>query len=149
MRLIFFHMHCFVTISVTYLIRSSYTLWCRGFFFDHFTDIGLLGQVISSSEGLYLNTGQHKHSLKPYTYQISMPCLGLEPTIPASERAKTVHASDRSATVAGYKLSNIGLSCCCLNWFLIYLTKRRFYIHPSGISLFPLSCCQEYSKGEF
>jgi hypothetical protein len=30
-----------------------------------------------------------------------MPWVGLEPTIPASERAKTVHALDRSATVTG------------------------------------------------
>jgi hypothetical protein len=27
--------------------------------------------------------------------------VGFEPTIPASERAKTVHALDRSATVTG------------------------------------------------
>jgi hypothetical protein len=30
-----------------------------------------------------------------------MPWVGLEPTIPASERGKTVHSLDRSATVAG------------------------------------------------
>jgi hypothetical protein len=30
-----------------------------------------------------------------------MPCVGFEPTIPASERAKTVHALDRSTTVTG------------------------------------------------
>jgi hypothetical protein len=30
-----------------------------------------------------------------------MPRVGLEPTITASERAKTVHALDRSATVTG------------------------------------------------
>jgi hypothetical protein len=30
-----------------------------------------------------------------------MPWVGLELTIPASERAKTVHALDRSATVTG------------------------------------------------
>jgi hypothetical protein len=28
-----------------------------------------------------------------------MPCVEFEPTIPASERAKRVHASERSATV--------------------------------------------------
>jgi hypothetical protein len=31
-----------------------------------------------------------------------MLCVGLEPTIPASERTKTVHASDRAATVTGH-----------------------------------------------
>jgi hypothetical protein len=30
-----------------------------------------------------------------------MPQVGLEPTITASERAKTVHALDRAATVIG------------------------------------------------
>jgi hypothetical protein len=30
-----------------------------------------------------------------------MPWFGLEPTISASERAETVHALDRSATVTG------------------------------------------------
>jgi hypothetical protein len=53
--------------------------------------VGLLGRVISSSQGRYLNTGQHKHRIKTYTCQTSMPCVGFEPTIPASERAKTVH----------------------------------------------------------
>jgi hypothetical protein len=28
-----------------------------------------------------------------------MPCVGFEPTIPASERAKTVHALDRAVAV--------------------------------------------------
>jgi hypothetical protein len=32
-----------------------------------------------------------------------MPFVGFEPTIPASERAKTVHVSYRSATAAGEK----------------------------------------------
>jgi hypothetical protein len=48
-----------------------------------------------------LNTGQHKHKINTYTYQTSMPCVGFEPMIPASERAKTVLALDRSATVTG------------------------------------------------
>jgi hypothetical protein len=30
-----------------------------------------------------------------------MPLVGFKPTIPAFERAKTVHASDRAATVIG------------------------------------------------
>jgi hypothetical protein len=46
--------------------------------------VGLLGRVISSSKGLYLNTGQHKHMNQ------------------ASERAKTVHALDSSANVTGH-----------------------------------------------
>jgi hypothetical protein len=42
-----------------------------------------------------------KHRINTYTYQISVPSVGFEPTIPASERAKTVHALDRSVTVTG------------------------------------------------
>jgi hypothetical protein len=39
-------------------------LWSRGLiyqFLDYSQTVGLLGRVISSSQGLYLNTGQHKH----------------------------------------------------------------------------------------
>jgi hypothetical protein len=75
--------------------------WNSPFHFD-FLDlrqsIGLLGWVTSSSQGLclYTNTeSQHKH-------QTSMPWVGFEPTIAASERAKTVHGSDRSASVTGF-----------------------------------------------
>jgi hypothetical protein len=67
--------------------------------------VGLLGRVISPSQGLYLNTGQHKHRKNTYTYHTSMPCVGFEPTIPASERAKAVHSLDRSATVTGFILN--------------------------------------------
>jgi hypothetical protein len=35
--------------------------------------------------------------------QTYMPSVGFEPTIPALERAKTLHASDRAATVIGRK----------------------------------------------
>jgi hypothetical protein len=41
-------------------------------------------------------TGQHEHRLDAQT---SMPWVGFEPTVPASERANTVHALDRAATV--------------------------------------------------
>jgi hypothetical protein len=34
-----------------------------------------------------------------------MPQVGLEPTIPAFERTKTVHAQDRAATVIGMELA--------------------------------------------
>jgi hypothetical protein len=63
--------------------------------------VGLLGRVISSSQGLYLNTGQHKNRINIYTYQTSIPFVGFKLTIPASERGKTVHVLDRSATVTG------------------------------------------------
>jgi hypothetical protein len=36
--------------------------------------VELLGRVISSSQGLYLNIGQHKHRINTDTYQTTMPC---------------------------------------------------------------------------
>jgi hypothetical protein len=65
--------------------------------------VGLLGWVISSSQGLYLNTGRHKYRINTYTYKTTMPFVGFEPMMPASERVKAVHALDRSATVIGYE----------------------------------------------
>jgi hypothetical protein len=43
--------------------------------------------------------GQHKQNKRTLT---SMPLAGFEPTIPVFERAETVHASDRAATVIGF-----------------------------------------------
>jgi hypothetical protein len=50
--------------------------------------VGLLGRVISPSQGRYLT-------------HTSMPRVGIETTIPEFERVKTVHALDRAATVIG------------------------------------------------
>jgi hypothetical protein len=72
-------------------------------FRNHFSQtVGLLGRVISPSQGRYLHTGQHKQRINAYTHQTFMPWVGFEPTIPASEWAKTVHALDRAATVIGW-----------------------------------------------
>jgi hypothetical protein len=67
--------------------------------------VELLERVISSLQGLYLDARQHRHRINTYTKH---PCLnvGFEPMIPASERAKAVHASDLSATVTGPTKSN-------------------------------------------
>jgi hypothetical protein len=71
-------------------------------FRNHFSQaVGLLGRVISPSQGRYLNTGQHKHRKNAYKYQTSMLQMGFERTNPAFQRAKTVHALDRAATVTG------------------------------------------------
>jgi hypothetical protein len=52
-----------------------------------------LGRGISPSQGT--TQTQNKRT------QISMPQMRFEPTIPLFERAKTVHALDRAATVTG------------------------------------------------
>jgi hypothetical protein len=69
--------------------------------------VGHLGRGgVSSSQGRYLHTGQHKQNTRTQT---SIPEVGLEPTIPVYELAKTVHASDSAATV-------IGISGFCCKW---------------------------------
>jgi hypothetical protein len=60
--------------------------------------LGLLRRVISSLQGLYLYTNTEKH-IHIYKHQTSIPLRGFEPTIPTSERPKTVHALDRLAIV--------------------------------------------------
>jgi hypothetical protein len=56
-----------------------------GLFFSFiiiFTQIvGLLGRVISPSQGLYLHTGQDKHRINSHTDIHAL--MGFEPTIPA------------------------------------------------------------------
>jgi hypothetical protein len=84
-------------------------------FFFHFClldlrpSVGLLGRVISSSQGLYLytNTENRTHIHK---HQTSMPWVGFEPMIPASERVKTVHALDRLATVTGHQIAYFNIN---------------------------------------
>jgi hypothetical protein len=53
-----------------------------------------------------LDGGSARRKAATYTQnkrtQTSMPLVGFEPTIPALERAKTVHALELAATVIGY-----------------------------------------------
>jgi hypothetical protein len=70
--------------------------------------VGLLGHVISSLQGLYLNTGQHKHRINTYTYQISMSYVRFKPTIPAFQRAKVVHVPECATSVTD-KLNSYSL----------------------------------------
>jgi hypothetical protein len=63
-------------------------------FHDQFTD----GKTSRTGDQLVIRATQTQNK---HTHQISMPCVGFEPMIPASERAKTVHALDRVTTVIG------------------------------------------------
>jgi hypothetical protein len=101
---------CLSPFGVVWLLQFKLLnyLRCRGCFFFILIisqTVGLLRRMISPSQDRYLNTGQHKQN--KHTYQTSMPRAGFEPTIPASERAKTVHALDRAATVTGWSLNNV------------------------------------------
>jgi hypothetical protein len=59
--------------------------------------VGVLGRVISPSQDRCLHTGQYKHGMNTHTdiHDLS----GIEPMIPAFERAKTVHTLDLAAIV--------------------------------------------------
>jgi hypothetical protein len=72
-------------------------------FLDLFTQsVVLLGRVISPSQGLSTYT-QDIIKTQNKRKETSMPQVGFEPKIPMFERTKTVHASDRAATVFGYR----------------------------------------------
>jgi hypothetical protein len=62
-----------------------------------------------------------------------MPRVGFEPTIPAFDQAKTVHALDRVATVIGFRLiwhsDNVVDSYLVGAWFESGL---RFSLVPPG-----------------
>jgi hypothetical protein len=65
-----FNYNILLTYLLTYLIRSSYTLRWQvvSFILIILQAVGLLGRVISSSQGPHLNMGQHKHRINTYTY---------------------------------------------------------------------------------
>jgi hypothetical protein len=99
---------------------------------------GLLGRVISSSQGLYLNTGRHKHRINTYTDQTSMPCVGFEPAIPASERAMTVHALDRSVTVTGQYMTKLqtgrtGFDSRHRDEYFLFAIATRTALRPTSL----------------
>jgi hypothetical protein len=98
-----------------FFIHSSMALqpfvgpWRLLQFRNFFTQtVELLGRGISPPQGRYLHSEQHTHRINAHRY----PCLWMEfePTIPAFERAKTVHFLDRATSV-------IGLSVLCRKEF--------------------------------
>jgi hypothetical protein len=60
--------------------------------------VRLLGRGISPPQGCYLHRTTQTQNKRTQT---SMLWVGFEPTIPAFERAKTVHALDRATTLSG------------------------------------------------
>jgi hypothetical protein len=86
-------------ISLSMALQPFVGPWPLFQFLDLFTQkIGLLGRGISPSQGRYLHTEQHKQNKRTQT---CMSQVGFEPTIPVFENAKTVHTSDRAATLIG------------------------------------------------
>jgi hypothetical protein len=78
-------------------------LGCSFSFLIYTQSVGLLGQGISRSQGRYIYTEQHKQNKRTQT---PMSRVRFEPTIPAFERAKTVHALDRAVTVIGLQFNH-------------------------------------------
>jgi hypothetical protein len=60
--------------------------------------VGLLGRVISPSQGRYLHRTTQTQNKRRQTY---MPLARFEPTIPVFKRPKTFHALDHADTVTG------------------------------------------------
>jgi hypothetical protein len=57
-----------------------------------------------------------------------MPRVGLEPTIPVSERAKTVHALDRAATVIGLIALQYNVTVYTSMYVMMALYGRNMWI---------------------
>jgi hypothetical protein len=73
------------------------------FYFDHFTagrtpwtSDQLVARLLSKHRTTPTQNKHITHAQHPCRF---LPCVGFEPTMPASERAKTIHALNRSATV--------------------------------------------------
>jgi hypothetical protein len=68
-----------------------------------------------------------------------MPRVGIEPTIPAFERAKTVHASDRAATVIGGSSYSLCKYLIIKNYTKLYYNLLAYYVksrHPKILTIF-------------
>jgi hypothetical protein len=66
------------------------------------TDDQLIARPLPKHRTTQTHKNTHTHTPNIHTLDV-----GFEPTIPASERAKTVHALDRSATVTSPKVYNM------------------------------------------
>jgi hypothetical protein len=75
---------------------------CLFQFHDHLTD-GRTPWTSDQPVARPLPKQRTTQTQNKHTHQKSMLCVGFEPTISASERVKTVHALDCSATVTGSK----------------------------------------------
>jgi hypothetical protein len=96
------HLSYSLSFSLFFLFLPLWSMghpWNASFHFSFLIlkqTVGLLGRGISPSQSYYLRRTtqtQNKHT------QPSMSWVGFEPTIPAFEREKTVHALDRASTV--------------------------------------------------
>jgi hypothetical protein len=102
--------------------------------------VGLLGRVISPSQGRYLTETQNNQK------ETSMPRVGFEPTIPAFKRAKTVHTLDRATTVIGHM--NMGLweiVCGCESW----MTLPSIHVQWQILVLTSINLCVQLARIDY
>jgi hypothetical protein len=120
------------TSSVTQLLVSSYWIYLSIYgstvlvdfglifsFLIYTQSVGLLGRAISLSQGRYLYTQKHEDRINAHRY----PHLEWESnprSLLLSERAKTVHALDRTAIVIGHPSG----SACIIDRSTDALPKR-------------------------
>jgi hypothetical protein len=114
--------------------------------------VGLLGRVISPSQGLYLNTGQHKRRINAYTHQTIHALCGIrthEPGFRASE--------DSSCFIPlGYRDQRFKIYCgkyTLLDTWVSYYRKSSFQYNIRRGAEYPdmwhsfsnlnCSCCHE------
>jgi hypothetical protein len=108
-----------------------------------------LGRGISPSQGRYLHIQQHKSPNKGT--QTFIPWVGFEPTIPAFERAKTIHALDRATNVIcalinfrfRYSINTVYIKC----WIAIRLFIKRspfVHLHIHHIRMSSIQCNTEF-----
>jgi hypothetical protein len=75
-------------------LRAHSGPWPRIQFRNHFSQtVGILGRVISLSQGRYLNPGQHKHRINAHTNIYAL--CGIRTHDPTVRRTNTVHALDQ------------------------------------------------------
>jgi hypothetical protein len=68
-----------------------------------------------------------------HTTQTSMPLVGFEPTVPAFERAKTVHALHRTTTILGSECIDPGALNVGISWmWVVNFTLRRLYLRGNN-----------------
>jgi hypothetical protein len=92
--------------------------------YSHTQPVGLLGRGNGPSLGRYLHTQNNTHNKRTRTF---IHWVEFEPTIPAFEQAKTVHALDHAATVIAWWSIPEGIhiltvtSRCVVSIFQLYL----------------------------
>jgi hypothetical protein len=95
--------------------------------------LALLGRGISSSQGLYLNTGQYKQN--KHTYQTSRPCVWFEPTVfPRSDACFRAREDSKCFRPLGYSDRPFRICLC-----ICFPSFRSIFFSVSFFASIPIS----------